>query len=124
MPVYASDLGTILPGTPLEKVLKKASLTPQQAAEAASQELEMSSDLRAAISLEDLTLLLTEAGERNLNLAALVRGEIATLTKVKGDEIQKDPWEAEWTVTLPSGELVFGQMEDFCVVVFRAKLNR
>jgi hypothetical protein len=124
MPVYASDLGTIFPGTPLEKVLKKASLTPQQAAEAASVELEMSSDLRAAISLEDLTLLLREAGERSLYLGALVRGEIATLTKVKGGEIAKDPWAAEWEVTLPSGSLTFGQMEDYSVLVFRAKLNR
>jgi hypothetical protein len=124
MPVYASDLGTLFPGTPLEKVLARASLTEEQAAEAASVELEMSSDLRAAISLEDLTLLLREAGERNLNLAALVRGEIALLTKVKGDEITKDPWAAEWTVALPSGSLTFGQMEDYSVLVFRAKLNR
>jgi hypothetical protein len=120
MPMYACDIPGLYPGTKLNLVIEDASLTSEQAKEWASDALESASFLRELVSLEDLTLLLTEAGERSLNLSNLVRGEISTLMKVK-EEISYDRWAKEWTVTLPSGVLVFGQMEDFCVEIQKAR---
>jgi len=122
MVMYASDLGTVFPGTKLAQVVEDATLTPEQAGEWAAEAFESCSTLREQVSLEELTTLLTEAGERSLNLSALVRGEISTLMKIKS-EITYNSWEKEWTVTLPSGSIVFGQMEDYCVEIMEAKLN-
>lgn len=122
MPMYACDVSRVHPGTELPEVLEAASLTPEEAKEAAAQALRYASFLREQVSLEDLTLLLTEAGGRSLNLSNLVRGEISTLMKVK-EEVSYYRWGKEWTVALPSGSIVFGQMEDFCVVIQGAKLN-
>lgn len=122
MPMYASDIGTVFPGTELAQVIEDATLTPGQAVEWATDALESASFLREQISLEGLTTLLTEAGERSLNLSNLVRGEISTLMKEK-KEISFNRWEKEWTVTLPSGEIVFAQCEDFAIVIHGAKLN-
>ena len=122
MPMYACDVRTLFPGTKLEQVVENATLTPEQAAQRADCALEAAAFLRDQVSLEELTLLLTEAGERSLNLANLVRGEISTLMEVK-DEITYDRWAKEWTVTLPSGRLVFAQCEDFAVEIQAAKLN-
>lgn len=120
MPMYASDIGIVFPGTKLAQVIEDATLTPEEAREEAAQALRYASFLREQVSLEDLTLLLTEAGERSLNLSALVRGEISTLMKTKS-EISYDRWAKEWTITLPSGVLVFAQMEDFCVEIHAAR---
>ena len=122
MPMYASDIGTVFPGTKLAQVIEDATLTPEQAEEWAADALESASFLRGQVSLEDLTRLLTEAGERSLNLSNLLRGEINTLMEEKS-EISYDRCAKEWVVTLPSGYIVFGQMEDFCVVIQEAKLN-
>jgi len=122
MPMYATDIGTVFRGTKLAQVIEDATLTPEQAGEWAADALESAEFLRDQVSLEELTTLLTEAGERSLNLAALVRGEILTLMKVK-EEISYNRDSEEWTVTLPSGGLVFVEYEDFCVEIQGAKLN-
>lgn len=119
MPMYASDIGIVYPGTKLSEVLEMAHLDAEEAGDWATDALESAEFLRDQVSLEDLTTLLTEAGERSLNLAALVRGEIKTLMKEKS-EISYDRAEKEWTVTLPSGVLVFVEYEDFCVEIQKA----
>ena len=123
MPMYPSDIGIVYPGTKLTKVLKAASLTPEQAIEWATDALESGEFLLEQVSKEELTTLLTEAGERSLNLSNLVRGEISTLMKEKS-EISYDRWAKEWTVTLPSGVLVFVEYEDFVIEIQKAKFNR
>ena len=120
--MYASDIGTVFPGTNLAQVVEDAHLTPEKAGEWAADALEADASLREQISLEDLTTILTEAGERSLNLANLVRGEISTLMKVKKEITYNSP-QKEWTVSLPSGSITFGEMEDFCVEIMEAKLN-
>jgi hypothetical protein len=120
MPMYACDIPRVYPGTELAQVIEAASLTPEEAGEWATDALESASFLRELVSLEDLTQLLAEAGERSLNLSNLVRGEISTLMKVK-EEISYNRWDKEWTVTLPSGTLVFAQCED-CVEIQTAAL--
>ena len=124
MPMYASDIDRVFPGgTTVADIQHAARLDPGEARDWASDALESASFLRDQVSLEELTKLLTEAGERSLNLANLVRGEISTLMKVKQGEISYDRYTKEWTVTLPSGSIVFGQMEDFSVEIMGAKLN-
>lgn len=122
MPMYGTDIGTVFPGTKLSEVLESAGLTPTEAKLWAADALESDSSLGDQVSLEELTILLTEAGERSLNLSALVRSEISTLMKVK-EEISYNRWEKEWTVTLPSGTLSFVEMEDFCVEISGAKFT-
>lgn len=121
MPMYATDIGTVFPAK-LAQVIRDATLTPEQAEERAAEALQYASFLRELVSLEDLTLLLTEAGERSLNLTSLMKGEISTLMKIK-KEVSYDRWDKEWTVTLPSGVLVFAMVEDFSIEIMEAKLN-
>ena len=124
MPMYASDIDRVFPGgTTVADIQHAARLDPGEARDWASDALESAKFLRDQVSLEDLTRLLTEAGERSLNLSALVRGEISTLMKVKQEEISYDRWAKEWAITLPSGSIVFGEMEDFTIEIMGAKIN-
>lgn len=123
MGFYSCDLGTRYPGTPLPEVLEAAGLTPKEASLWAAEALESDFSLRDQVTLEELTVLLTEAGERSLNLAALVRGQILTLMQTKGEEVRFDNWPKEWVVVVPSGTLSFVEMEDFCVEISGAKFT-
>tara|TARA_Y100000592_G_scaffold32030_1_gene50925 strand:- start:2961 stop:3323 length:363 start_codon:yes stop_codon:yes gene_type:complete len=118
-----SDLWVVNPGTPLPDVLKAARLDEQQAKELLADLVECSEFLLEQVSQEELLTLISEAGERSLNLSNLVRGEISTLMKVK-EEINCERWNKVWTVTLPSGVLVFVEYEDYCVEIQEAKFNR
>lgn len=124
MSFYACDLGTRYPGTSLSEVLESARLTPAEARAWTTKALEENNDcFEDLVSFEQLETLLTEAGERSLNLANLVRGEILTLMKTKGEEIHYDHWEKEWVIILPSGTISFVEMEDFCVCISDAKFT-
>jgi len=121
MPMYVSDIGIVYPGTTLDQVIEAARVPPEQAGEWADEIIEGAEYILEQVSKEELIILLTEAGERSLNLSALVRGEISTLMKVK-EEINRE--RRVWTVTLPSGVLVFVEYEDYCVEIQEAKFNR
>ena len=123
MSFYASDLGTRYPGTELSEVLESARLTPTEARLWAADALESDPCLKDQVSFEGLSHLLTEAGERSLNLADLVKGEILTLMKNKGEELRYDRWAREWVITLPSGTISFVEMEDYCVCISDAKFT-
>ena len=122
MPMYACDVNRVFPGTKISQIVEAASLTPEEAACHAAYTMEIAPFLGDQVSLEELSLLLTEAGERSLNLSNLARGEIFTLMKTKS-EISFNRRQKEWTVKLPSGSITFGEMEDFCIEIMGAKLN-
>ena len=123
MTMYASDIGIVYPGTDVSQVIEDARVPPEKAKQWADELIEEAEFLLEQVSKEELVILLTEAGERSLNLSNLVRGEISTLMKVK-EEITCERCNKVWSVNLPSGVLVFVEYEDFCVEIQEAKFNR
>jgi hypothetical protein len=127
MSFYACDLGTRYPGTKLPEVLESARLSPEEAKLWAADALESDRSLKDQVSFEELETLLTEAGERSLNLANLVRGEVDSLMLSKKEISIEFSYgkrgRSFWEVTLPSGTISFVEMEDFCVCISEAKFT-